>query len=303
MRRFDASGNPIGASFQFDVEQAAGGVCAITPEGQFVVVYKRVSTEDLYARRFDWSESPLGDSVLLNDDGNYLSQATPKIAVATPDTFMVVWMDVRDKGTDSNIYGKIFRISGDSAVAVGADFRLPGDGEPWKSYGSPDISGSDTGHFVIVWNESHDGALSNPYWRRTSIRVYDESRTLTASKLHYAVGNTFQPSVAMNRFGRFVIGKRENLYYLDEGFEEDIFLTFFNPDASVIRDIRVNPSDDNGASQGSPQVAMNDNTVLVAWNEPREGRDDVWARLYSFPDGSALTGEFRVHVDSCGNRH
>lgn len=90
---------------------------------------------------------------------------------------------------------------------------------------------------------------------------------------------------------------------IDEGWELDIFLTFFNPDASVIRDIRVNPSNDNGASQGSPQIAMNDNTVLVAWNDPREGRDDVWARLYSFPDGSALTPEFRVHEDISQTGH
>ena len=130
VRRFDASGEPMGASFQVDEEQAAYGVCAITPKGQFIVVYRRWSTRDLYVRRFDWSENPLEESILLNDDGNYLSQTAPKIAIATPEKFMVVWADARDKGTDSNIYGRIFQISGDSAVPVGEDFRIPGHGAP-----------------------------------------------------------------------------------------------------------------------------------------------------------------------------
>jgi hypothetical protein len=67
--------------------------------------------------------------------GNYLSQTMPKIAVATPEKFMVVWADARNKDTDSNIYGRIFQISGDSAVPAGEDFRIPGDGWPWKSVG------------------------------------------------------------------------------------------------------------------------------------------------------------------------
>ncbi|MBM3238048.1 hypothetical protein FJZ31_17290 [Candidatus Poribacteria bacterium] len=303
VRRFDASGNPIGASFQLDAEQPVWGAIAITTEGQFVVAYQELSTRDLYAQRFDWLGNSTWDSILLNDDGNYLSQATPKIAVATPETFMVVWSDARDKDTDSNIYGRIFQISGDSAVPVGEDFRIPSNGEPWHSLEDPpDISGSDSGRFVVVWTESHYGVLSGPNYQ-TSIRVYNTSGTLITSQIHYTTYATRIPSVAINRTGNFVVAKEESLVMIDEGWELDIFLTFFNPDASVIRDIRVNPSNDNGASQGSPQIAMNDNTVLVAWNDPREGRDDVWARLYSFPDGSALTPEFRVHEDISQTGH
>ena len=302
VRRFDASGNPIGASFQVDVEQAVSGVCAITPEGKFVVVYKRRSTGDVYALRFDWSDNPLGESLLLNDDGNYLSQAAPKIAVAMPETFMVVWADARGKNTDSNIYGRIFQISDGSAMPMGEDFRILGDGTPWKSWGYSDISGSSSGRFVVVWTEDHRGALSSSK-TRTPIRVYDVSGTLIASNLHYTTWNPVAPSVVINQSGNFVVAKMEVLIKMDEGWESDIFLTFFNPDANVIRDIRVNPPDDNGASQGSPQVAMNDNTVLVAWMDPREGRDDVWARLYSFPDGSALTDEFRAHEDISQTGH
>jgi len=304
VRRFDASGNPIGASFQVDTEEAWAGSIAITSAGQFVVGYCRKSiTGDLYSQRFDWSGTPLGDSILLNDDGNYLSQAMPKIAVATPEKFMVVWADARDKDTDSNIYGRIFQISGDSAVPVGKDFRIPGDGAPWKSWGYPDIGGSDGGHFVVVWPEYHLGALSDPYWMPISIRVYDVLGTLIVSNRHTPEFEPRNPSVAINRSRSFVVATKDLLGYLGEGSEYDIFLTYFNPDATVIRDIRVNPSDDNGASQSNPQVAMNDNTVLVAWNDPIEGRDDVWARLYSFPDGSPLTDEFRVHEDISQTGH
>nr|MBC8230313.1 T9SS type A sorting domain-containing protein [bacterium] len=302
VRRFDASGNPIGPSFRVDAEQTQEGVIAIKPEGTFVVVYQKRSTGDLYARKYDWSENPLGDSTLLNDDGNYLSQKKPKIAVATPNTFMVVWEDARDKGTDSNIYGRIFQISDDSAVPIGEDFRIPGDGSPWKSYGYTDISGSSSGRFVVVWTETDPGGSSGAY-AQTPIRVYDVSGTLIASKLHYTTWDAHEPSVAITQSGNFVVAKREFLNKIGEGYETDIFLTLFNPDATVITDIRVNPSEDNGASQFSPQVAMNDNTVLVAWNDPREGRDDVWARGYRFPDGNPLTDEFIVHEDISQTGH
>jgi len=310
-RRFDASSNPIRASFQVEKEPAFSNTIDITPEGQFVIVHNK-PTGDLYVRRFDWSETPLGDSILLNDDGKYLSQARPKIAIATPETFMVVWSDARDKGTDSNFYGRIFQISGDSAVPVGEDFRIHGAGAPWESSvglssgveGNPDISisGSDSGHFVIVWAGTHHGRLRGP-WLQIHIRVYDVSGTLVASKVHYTTSNTYRHSVAANRSGCFVVAKSEALRKLGEGSERDIFLTFFEPDASVIGDTRVNPSDDNGATQDDPQVAMNEETIVVAWNEPRDGRDDVWARLYSFPDGIALTDEFRVHEDISQTGH
>ncbi len=279
VRRFNSSGLPIGASFLVDEQMSERGTIAVNSEGQFAVVYTDHETKDLYVRTFDWSEEPCSNKILLPDDENFLSQNTPKIAMSDPNNFMIMWTDARTKGEDSCVFGKIFHLEDNEAVPHGENFLIPGDGSPWKYHlaSSTDIDGSN-GRFVVVFTERHFGELSES-WTQTAIRVLDETGGLIASNRHYTIWDPVDPSVAVAPAGNFVVAKRE----YDEGYESDIFLTFFDRNAQAIQDIRVNASDDNGANQIHPLVALNDNIAVVAWNESREGNDEVWARIYSIP--------------------
>lgn len=218
----------------------------------------------------------------VNENAGGSDQVTPVIAVAPDGSFIIAWSDERNGNRD--IYARQFTANG---VPQGEIFRV-NDDEGTADQVRPAIAVDDAGNFVIAWEDL----------RRSNFDIYAQRYSVdgvpqgTNFLVNDDTGDAFQyePSVAMNATGQFVIVWSDSR---PEGGR--IYAQRYDREGTP-QGANFRVTDENvGSSQLFPVIALdNSGSFLVAWSEKRYGNIDIYAQRFA-ADGSPLGASFLVN--------
>ena len=189
-------------------------------------------------------------------------QLTPAVAMDADRDFVVVWAGY-DADDDLNVFARLYDAQGTPqtdefvvhAETAGLQFE-------------PSVAMADDGHFVVAWREHVDdgagGFTSDVVARRfdsTGSPMADGAQINTGD-----VGDHFQPDVAMNADGDFVVAWTREVGDAETGFVQDIFARQFDPTGAAAGDpFEVNPSEQYARFLPAPAMDAGGDFV-VAWN-------------------------------------
>ncbi len=174
-QRFDSAGAPVGTEITVNDpaeanEDQRDAKVACGPSGDFVVVWSadgNIFYQDLLARRYDSSGSPLGAQFLVNaftagpqgaDDG----YGPFAVAADGVGDFVVVWNNDSDEGNIDGSYGALAAQKfSSSGSRLGTEFQVNTFTPGWQGGNSSGVAlavGTD-GSFVVAWGS--DGAYGS----------------------------------------------------------------------------------------------------------------------------------------------
>jgi len=202
-RIFDANGtaevNEFKVNFRTDGRQMYPAV-AIADDGHFVVMYESVDYPapgdvSIFGQLFDATAVPLGNEFAVNEDT--MTARYPAVAMRADGSFRVVWC--KDTTTNS-IWKRDFSADGTAAYS---SVRV-NDGLNFSSLTRPDLAFDEAGNCVIVWDahlttyEEDDVYMRRYHWSGAPIGGDYMVNSFNN-------GAQFNPSVAMNDDGEFVV--------------------------------------------------------------------------------------------------
>ncbi|MBU0985029.1 MAG: hypothetical protein KKA42_14240, partial [candidate division Zixibacteria bacterium] len=234
----------------------------------------------LYADRVDF---------LVNDDGSVAQQTHPRIAVAGDGSFVIVWSDKRNGGTD------IFLQRYDSDGFPVSANRQVNDDMVAAHQAEPAIAADLSGLYSLVWTDYRNGTY--PFDPDVFFQRYDSAvtpvgvnRNLT-TELPDSLKET--PDIALSPWGGGMVVWAD---YRNRNW--DIYGQLISSDGSTIgANFRVN-NDVGSSQQHAPRVAVSpEGWYAVTWYDNRNGHDDIYAQLY---DSLANTIAVNVRVNSDG---
>ena len=294
-RRFDSAGGPLGNDFPLPATNSddlrfSWTDVDLADSGAFVAAWKRaepgVEPGDIYVRLFDASGDALTSDILVNTptDGN---QWDPAVAAAPTGAFVVVWVSDASDGTDNDgtsIQGRCYTTLGQP---VGEPFQvnttITGDQR------APDVSVSDSGAFVAVWESE-----SSPGGDNSNMSV--QARRYSASC--QALGSQFQvntwtadfqgeASVLVSPIGSFTVAWASTGSWGNDDDWTSIQARSFAADGQPLGDQQqVNTT--VPSTQNRPVLAGNpDSRMVVVWdcNDPTSGDPEprsIRARTFVF---------------------
>lgn len=267
---------------------------AVSDSGFFVVWECFVSGSGyvIFLKRFNLDGDSLGPMILVNDDGTSNHQNDPKIAMDMSGNFVVVWDDYRS-GSDRDIYGQLFDVSGNK---VGSNFLINDDGISSSQY-DPSCAMDSAGNFVVVWEDNRSGDY-DIYGQR-----FNPSGDTTGLGGNFLInddgGSWYQnnPSCGMDKLGNFIVAWEDS-----RNGNYDIYGQIYdnggNPQGSNFQ-IDQCPGTEG---QDNPSVSMNESNFVVVWEDNRKDMS-VYKRRYN-NNGTPVGNEIRVNdVDGTKNQY
>lgn len=230
-QRFDGSGARIGTEFQVNTHTGLdqGGshtdiAAAVDAAGNFVVVwgeYERDGGEyGVFGQRFGSDGARLDGEFLVNTQT--LGYQGNNIAAAADlnGGFVVVWTGATD-GDGDGVFGQRFASSG---VRIGTEFQVNShvSGEPTAyNYGNVSLALDPEGGFVVVWDHEQDldGEYGGVFGRQFSSSGNPIGDQFQVNS--YTMGNQYQPVIAANASGDFVVAWHD--YSHHDGYGGGIF--------------------------------------------------------------------------------
>jgi hypothetical protein len=280
-QRFNSSGGALGVNFRVDDDTTNGGQYA--PDvvmnyntGSFVITWRDERNEDEFdvlAQRFKPNGDTLGEVLKVNDQFiGTSSLAEPAIAMDDSGKFAITWADSRYD--DYDVYVMYYDYNG---LAWGVNNPVIDDGAVGNQC-YPDIAMSDSGFFVIAWNDERN-LNSDIYAQRYDVRNLGYSLETNFRVDNDESGATqVWPSVAMNEAGDFVIA------WNDERNPQEIYAQRyeFSPDTVVPMGTNFSISDPAymGNLQTEVAVTMTSNKICYTWTDDRQGfLTDIFAKI------------------------
>ena len=153
-QRYDAAGAPLGGEFRANTTTTgsqSGAVAAVSPAGDFVVVWQSPQAEDssggVFGQRYDTAGTPIGGEFLVNA---YTSggQISPVVASDSSGRFVVVWAS---GGQDGSGYGVFGVASCPNLASVTVDVSGPATVCPTGTGGTATVTDSGGGVSNHQW--------------------------------------------------------------------------------------------------------------------------------------------------------
>ncbi|MEW6434877.1 MAG: cadherin-like domain-containing protein [Myxococcota bacterium] len=200
------------------------------------------------------------------------TQASPPDVASDGSNFLVVWQDRRD-GLSDDIYGA--RVTGAGLVMDTAGIAIStADG----AQVAPRVAW-DGANFVVVWQDGR-GATQDIYAARVSTGgvVRDPAGIVVSA----ASGDQRRPDIAGTGTSSFVAWEDTR----NGPNNDDVYGARLNASAGVQDALGIGVATAAG-DQHAPAVAWDGTNVLVAWEDTRNGTNDVYAGRIS-PAGTPL---------------
>jgi hypothetical protein len=149
--------------------------------------------------------------------------------------------------------------------------------------------------FVTAWARSlPSGDIEGIFARR-----FDrEGNPLgPAFRVSESAADAVEPSVAADSEGRFVVAWMR----LDPETDYDVMMRLYDAEGTPVGPERPASADRAGWQSGAAVAMAPGGRFAIAWNSlPAHGRDsDIYARIFA-PDGTPVTGDFRVNGQTRG---
>jgi hypothetical protein len=294
-RRFDHSGNPLGASFK--VSQGDGSKLRTSPgvsvghSGKFVVVWEdyRNLDGDIYAQRFDSSGTGLGENILVTLDSFSEDQYSPSVSMGLNDRFIVAWVDLRYGYEHKAIFARSFSFEnplGDTAL-----FSVT-SGTSSVVQGAPPIVADTLGRFTVAWTE-YTPSDPTVYAQRFDSLGQALGDTIIVSSLQCA-GERHGMATSSSPDGSFTVTWMDN-----RSGNYDIYAQAVTSDGFLNGTNLTLNDDELGANQDQPQIAVReDGGFVVVWEDFRRGGSDIFMRRFD-QSASPLSDDHMVN-DSLG---
>ena len=204
---------------------------------------------------------------------------------------MVAWQTQNADGDSLGVQARQFDTFG---APLGDEFQV--NTYTTAAQYSPRVATDASGNFVVVWSSyvqtgEDAGGIFGQRFDSTGAPVGGEFHVNS-----YTTGAQYQPAVAMNAGGRFVV------VWTSAGQDGDgygVFAQRYDPDGSALGgEFQVNTT--TTGNQYAPSVAMDTTgTFFVVWSGGSAGSSsyDVFGRRYG-PAGNALGSEFQVNAQT-----
>ncbi|MFN6528235.1 beta strand repeat-containing protein [Nostoc sp. ChiSLP03a] len=291
-QRYNSTGVAVGGAFQVNTNTSGNQVnstVAIDADGDFVISWQSqdASGSGIYAQRYNSSGAAIGGEFQVNTSTNN-NQVNPTVAMDTNGNFVVSWQSYGQDGSGYGIYAQRYTSAG---AAIGAEFKV--NTQTANPQYNPTIAMDANGDFVISWQSYYqDGSYLGIYAQRYSsagLAIGNEFRVNT-----YTQGNQFNPTVAMDATGDFVISWQS--YGQDESGNGIYAQRYNSSGAAIGGEFKVNTHTDG--NQFNPTVAMDaDGDFIISWtsNSQDGSGDGIYAQRYNSA-GVAIGGEFLVNT-------
>jgi hypothetical protein len=294
-QRCDSAGNRIGPNARLNTDATLGWQgdpsSAMAPQGEFLVCWedrRDIGNSDLFCQRFDSSGARLADNFRVSDSAADGDQSYSGAWTNPAGLSLLAWDDRRN-GLTGDIFAQFLNPDG---TPLRGNFRVNDDGVGEANQYEPEVSGDDSGRFVVAWMDGRGqgGEDWNVFCQR-----FDAQGDTLGVNIQVTTDNLIQwsPSVACSRTGRFLVTFDDQ-----RNTDWDVYAQAYDERGSPIgANFRV--SDNAGTSDqfGSTVACNAAGEYLVAWADRRNGNDDVFARRFD-SDGSPLGASFRVNDDA-----
>ena len=300
-QRYDNQGNPVGDEFEVDTKGYRNDYSdiAIDDDGNFVITWTSIYSEgysDVYAYCFDSNGNKIDDEFLVNTETSYMQQY-PAISMDGKGNFIIVWESFPNYyPPDENrwdIFAQRFDKYGNK---MGDEFLV--NTNQVGSQRLPDIVMDADGNFVIVWNgivylpdNSHHWDVFAQRYDKDGNRIDGEFRVNS-----YNIENQFDPSIAMNNNGDFVITWDS---FNPNGSDYDIYAKKYDKFGYQLgNEFLVNTHAQD--IQATPSIALaENNNFVIAWNSQFQDGSGygVFARLFENEFDSYINFELGIQPE------
>ena len=306
-RRFAADDSPVGAQFQVNSYTTSGqyrSAVAMDAAGNFVVVWDSYGSagtdtllDSIQAQRYAADGSPLGDQFQVNTYTLW-EQYGPSVASSAAGDFVVVWNSyIYDYYSPTQeVKGQRFAADGSP---MGGEFQV--NTYTTRTQAGPAVASNAAGEFVVVWHSFGSSGTDS-----SSASVQGQRYAAAGSPLAgefqintYTPGSQWQPSVASNADGDFVVVWESRGSSGSDSSGYSIRGRRFTADGLPVgNDFQINTYTTN--DQRFPSVALDAaGNFAVTWQSAGSHGTDlsdlsIQGRLYA-ADGSPIGDEFQVN--------
>ena len=274
-RRFSADGSPSGSNFRVNSVAISNATSGIVPAvgmdsaGNFTVAWESFDEtngdEDIYARRYDSSDTALGAEFRVNTEiGD--DQMAPALAMNSAGDFIVAWQSAaQDADGSTGIYAQRYDATG---TALGGEFRV--NTTTANEQTAVTAAMNTAGDVILAWQsaaQDSDGSTG------TYAQRYDATGTALGAefRVNTEVSNDqTAPAAAMNAAGDLVMTWES---MVQDGNGKGIYAQRYDATGTPFGgEFRVNTETAN--AQTSPAVGINaDLAMVVAWQS--YGQDNI----------------------------
>ncbi len=296
-QRLDASGAKVGPEIQVNTnttpEQFEPAV-AMAANGDFVVVWTSdVQDGDgygVYCQRFNSAGVAQGGEFRVNTT-TASEQSGPVVAMDDTGNFVIAWTSYdAATGSDPDVHFQRYNSAG---VAQGGETRVNTNTSNYQI--DPVIAMNGSGQFVVVWESKYqDGNEAGVYGQR-----FDAAGNTISTEFQvntYTTGDQYNPSVAMDDSGAFVVAWDSNG---QDGSAQGVYLQRFDAAGNKVgTEIRANTYT-TGSQLGSAVAFDPAGGFVVAWTSMNQdnGTMGVYGQRFSAA-GATLGTEFRINTTS-----
>jgi hypothetical protein len=293
-RRFDASGNPLGAAFRVNDDAGTAAqnqpAAAAAPDGGWWLVWadSRNGNADVFCQRLDRSGNAVGANFRVSDDRASSQQRVSSIAMATAGQVLVAWEDERNGAAD------IYSVTLDEAGRpTGPNRRLNDDG-PGGAAQYYAAAASGRGRSIVAWSDGRNG-----------YQVYGQM--LDAAGLpvgaNFQVNSTAPGSSQWYAFCAMDSSDIATVCWMDTRLGTyQMFRRRFGPDGNALGPDESVSDDSTAQGIYGSVAASRSGRVVATWMDYRRGNSDVFCQVFN-PDGSRLGANRLVNDDPAGNYH
>jgi hypothetical protein len=304
-RRFDSSGNPLGADFQVNSYTTGGQhypAVGVGSDGGFVVAWlgEGPGAFGMFVRRFDSSGAALDPQEFQADSGG-LGGGYPSLAVDPTDGgFMVAWDEVDPAIHNEAVYARRFDSAG--AALDPSVFKV---NEPTSrpNYG-PMVSSGPSGGFLVVWIADVDdpnGGVPQVEARRFESTGLSVDPTPIQVSTFPGVYKEF-PTAGMDAAGGFVVAWDGPLPG-HSGYETQILVRRFDSTGAPLDPVEFIASSGTTFPHALPSIGVGSTgDFVVAWDDYISGGSgngydfDVFARRFESSGAAIDAAPFQVNT-------
>lgn len=204
-QRYSAQGVAQGLEFRinsFTTGHQTLPIVSVNAQGGFIVVWQSADADGMgvWGKLYNNVGQPVSGDIQINSTitGN---QAVPDVAMDPSGSFVVAWDSFGQDGDGYGIYARTFNLNG---VPTGLEFQV--NSITTGSQTAPAIAVDQNSNFVIAWESTHDQVTESG--QGIYARRYGSNLVPVGTEFHvntYTTNNQFEPDVAMDSEGNFVV--------------------------------------------------------------------------------------------------